>query len=194
MKDDTDGYMDELSKDAATFSGRLDFTDSVDQLFKFSINPIKIDQSCRFQRHFGADRFFILDVPSLAPDYYKHIPSALKKSRDNPNGLEPQEIHRRVMMWLFTGKLHIDDRQWRAFFIEPKDSTVKKRKEEGLYMRVHLFATDGTDFGTKSCRQVLQTLGSFLNWHLDFANNRKSTDLKLFSRVRLGLSRTIPTV
>jgi hypothetical protein len=45
---------------------KLSFSESsVGPLFKLALEPFQIEQSCRFQRAFGGDRFLYLLTPNL---------------------------------------------------------------------------------------------------------------------------------
>lgn len=175
------------------FSAKLDFSDKKGQLFDLTLNPIETDRSCRFHRKFGADRFMVLDIPCNAPQFHKDTPAELRES------VKPEDIHNKVIDWLGQSELYIAGRRWRAFFIEPKDVTKKKRKEEGTRSKVHLFAVDGVGF-TKTTTSTATTshcpisLCELIQWHTPLIANQKSTDLKLFARIHLGLSKTTPSI
>jgi len=177
-------YADNTSGTSVSLSGNLVFSrDLTKQIFDFKLNPVNNDKSCRFHRNFGADRFLVLDVP------YFEEQSLLPKVKELFKG---ESLHDQMFHWLATSNHHIAGRTWKMFFAEPKDQSKKKRKEEGMRQRIHLFAVDGFDFAFSKLSPI--SLENFLNWHLTFVDNRSSTDLKLFARIQLGLSKTKPTL
>lgn len=177
-------YMDTDSGKSVSLSGKLSFSkDLTKEIFDFKLNTINNDQSCRFHRKFGADRFLVLDVP------YLDTASLPAKPREAFKG---EEVHDSIFDWLTTTDLHIAGRTWRVFYVEPKDQTKKKRKEEGMRQKIHLFAVNGFDFAFARQRPI--QIKEFLQWHLPIQFNRKSTDLKLFARIQLGLSKTTATL
>lgn len=187
-------YVDEASGRSVQLSARLDFSRTPDkQLFDLTLNPIEVEKSCRFHRKFGADRFMVLDIPSFAPEYPKYLPEKLRKT------FKPEEIHEKIFSWLANRDLYIAGRIWRVFYVEPKDVNKKKRKEEGSRQKVHLFAVHGFDFAAPTAsatpgRHQALSLLDLIQWHLPLLDNKQSTDLKLFARIHLGLSKTAPTV
>jgi len=188
-------YVDEASGRSVKLSARLDFSRTPDkQLFDLKLNLVETEKSCRFHRKFGADRFMVLDIPSFAPEYPKSIPDKLKNIFK-----QPEEIHEKIFTWLANRDLYIAGRIWRVFFVEPKAVTKKKRKEEGTRQKVHLFAVHGFDFAaptasTSPNRHQSSPVLELIGWHLQLSNNKNSTDLKLFARIHLGLSKTTPSV
>jgi hypothetical protein len=64
-----------------SLKGKLIFNSKdADQVFKLHLEPLQMEQSCRFQRAFGGDRFLYLSVPSLT---YSKLPSHLKRQMNN---------------------------------------------------------------------------------------------------------------
>lgn len=192
---ENNSYVDEASGRSVQLSARLDFSSTPNkQLFDLKLNPIETEKSCRFHRKFGADRFMVLDIPSFAPEYPKDLPKKLRKT------FKPEEIHDKIFTWLANRDLYIAGRIWRVFFVEPKAvKKKKKRKEEGARQKVHLFAVHGFDFAAPTASSSPNRLQSLpvlelVGWHLQLLNNKNSTDLKLFARIHLGLSKTTPSV
>lgn len=187
-------YLHPATARSVSLSARLDFSKTPEKhLFELKLNPLENDKSFRFQRKFGADRFLVLDIPCFAPEYPKYIPEKLRTS------FKPEEIHERIFDWLGTKDLYIAGRMWRAFYVEPKDVPKKRRKDEGQRLKVHLFAVNGFDFASlrassQDTRHRPISLTELIQWHIPILPNSGSTDLKLFARMHLGLSRTTPTV
>ena len=188
-------YIDEATGRSVQLTARLDFSQTPDkQLFDLKLDPMETGIGCRFHRKFGADRFMVLDIPSFAPEYPKYLPQKLRRT------FKPEDIHDKIFAWLTNRDLYIAGRIWRLFYVEPKKvKNKKKRKEEGTRQRVHLFAVHGFDFiapttsTSPNGHQPLSLL-ELLEWHLALSDNKDSTDLKLFARINLGLSKTIPSV
>lgn len=201
-----DLYYDPISTSSVSFTGKLDFCENAGSLFVFKLNPITYEKSCRFHRQFGADRFLAIDMPYFdSRSLPKHLAEMLKAQGDLA------KLHDSVFRWLTTTDLHIAGRKWRAFYTEPiKSRSKKKRREENPRQRLHLFAVDGFDFkhaagdnpDSKSPMQPSQqssqhdpmSVLEFINWHIRLDKNAYSTDMKLFARIQLGLSKTLPTI
>lgn len=186
-------YIDKSKSKSVSFSARLDFGANPDkELFNLKLHPPSTDRSCRFHRKFGADRFLILDIPCFAPEWPMQIPEKLRTN------MKPEDLHNKIWDWLGQEDLYIAGRMWRAFYVEGKDNK-KKRKEEGNRLKVCLFAVHGFDFATHKSpasdpRHRAVSLLELVQWHIPLDPNSQSTDLKLFARIHLGLSRTTPTV
>jgi RNA dependent RNA polymerase len=150
---------------------------SDDDVFEFYLKPLQLDRSCRFHRQYGPSRFMVLHLPSTSIS--GDIPEVLKQ--DARSGVLSNSVAR----WLTTKHTFLG-RTWIAFFLEPEKKKSKSNAQSQGH-KVHLFAVSGDGL------PVIQ-IDNFLNWHLRFEHNRMSTDLKLFQRLSLGLSKTIATV
>lgn len=187
-------YIDSKDTRSVYFSARLDFASSPgEQFLSLKLNSIDTDKSCRFHRAFGSDRFLVLDIPSLSPDFPKSMSEKLKSV------LTPKELHERMFDWFGTKDLYIAGRTWRAFYTEPKEVPKRRRKEEGFRQKVHLFAVNGFDFASPTASPTDPghrplSLLDLVQWHIPIQPNKSSTDLKLYARMHLGLSKTTPTV
>ncbi|KIV93049.1 hypothetical protein PV10_04294 [Exophiala mesophila] len=180
-------------ENSITFSGSLEWSSSKDPtLFKLRLSPIQKDKSCRFYRKFGSDRFLVLSVPILSePPGEKH--------------------HDRICNMLATESLEIAGRHWRVFFVA-HEKAKKKRKpkdNERFYerfngrLKIHLFAEHGCGIAPDCLPDLSHvnpaahskiSVEDMIEWHMPLNDNLSSTDLKLFSRIHLGLSKTTPTV
>lgn len=192
-----DAYCDAKTRSSVALTARLDFNaKDAKHLFAFRLNPITHDKSCRFHRHFGADRFLTIDMPYFDN---RSLPTALLKALKTQGGL--QILHDSIFEWLTTNDLHIAGRRWRAFYAEPiKGRSRKRRKEEKSRQRLHLFAINGLDFNDPARARLNLTqhqpmsLLDLIDWHLSLKDNSHSTDMRLFARIQLGLSKTLPTI
>lgn len=185
-----DQYQDTKTKtdDVVTLSGKLEWDEKSEP--KFKLNPLRFERGYRFCRRFGSDRFLEVTFPVLqqVPQYY------VKR------GYDAGVVLRGIARWLATSNHYIAGRVWRGFFLEE----VKKKKAEVKESKVYMFAVDGDDFlrtphsispaGESADRHTPMNVKSLINWHIPLAENLKQNDCKLFQRLPLGLSRTLPTV
>lgn len=172
------------------FGGRLAFnTKSNGPIFTFSLDPMELDNSCRFHRAFGGDRFFYLLIPRMTL-----VPSHLQ-------GQKPH-LRKRIVEWLLAEKVFLG-RHWRAVYIEEAKRRGKKGKDYSH--RVVLFATEGLDIRPEIMTPIAGTLGEYssqprtsieqlLNWFMPLEKNKHQPYCKAFTRISLGFSRTTPTI
>jgi RNA dependent RNA polymerase len=156
-------------------SGALAFKTKTDEgLFDFKLKPLQLDLSCRFHRKYGPSRFMVVTVPSLSTD----VPSNFR-DRSRSGALSES-----VSRWLTTTHEFLG-RKWRVFYLEANKRKSKTSTTGGF--KVHLFAVCGEDISERI------DIHQLLNWHIPIEHNQDSTDLKLFQRLSLGLSKTIST-
>ncbi|KAK1996589.1 RNA-directed RNA polymerase [Colletotrichum falcatum] len=182
------------------FSAALDQAPKANKgrLFTLSMSPISLDQGCRLHRRFGSDRFLELLVPA--------------SNSWNPP-LNSPEASQEVTRWLSSRPHYFAGRHWRAFF--SRDGGYKK-PQKNLYLgpepkpvfreRISLFAENGNNFHSTSPRGGVSPNNStreprvklsryrMLDWLLQFSINQQQPYLKLFSRIQLGLSKTMPVI
>ena len=178
-------------------SGSLTWADAKKKnIFEFQLKPLRLEKSCRLHRRFGADRFLVVSMP-----YFTRLPTHLR----NKSKSDGVSYSKQISNWLAQSTHRICGREWRSFFLE---ADKKKSKDHQKGLKVYLFAVDGIDFGLPG-----PVIGAFpdtewrygrkhspmpvrqlLQWHLHPSEHLRSTDLKLFSRFSLGLSKTLPTV
>ena len=158
------------------------------RLFRPQMLAPLIDKSCRFHRAFGGTRFLELQVPFLRAGDIKDDSRHLKN--------HAQSISQAVIQWLSSRPLQIAGRSWRSFFV---DDSPFIDTDGVYYSRVHFFAVGGVGIVARNdpgerpiCHSM--TIEDFIDWHAPIRYNIGSTDLKLFARFKLGLSKTIPTV
>ncbi|KAL1957062.1 hypothetical protein VTO42DRAFT_6439 [Malbranchea cinnamomea] len=178
--------------DVVTLSGKLEWCEKSEPMFR--LNPLRFERGYRFCRRFGSDRFLEITFPALqkAPQFYVN------------QGYEPEVVLRGVARWLATSNHYIAGRTWRGFFLE---EVKKKKKSDVKESKVYLFAVDGDDFvrrlsgpndvsppGESADKHTPMCVDSLINWHIPFEENSDQKDCKLFQRLALGLSRTLPTV
>jgi hypothetical protein len=165
--------------DGYTFKAQMSFSPKrTGAVFCLKPAPIQRDHSCRFQRKFGADRFLYLTAPIFES----------KQTNGRYNQADMEMVGKRFSEWL--GKTHTFlGRQWQAFQTEPvKNSKTKNRQYDATHdKRVVLFAISGCDVKPIP-------VGQMLNWFIPFALNAHQPYPKIFARLDLGLSRTVPTI
>ncbi|POS76903.1 RNA-directed RNA polymerase [Diaporthe helianthi] len=150
---------------------------------RLRLQPPKLDKPHRLGRTYGPDRFLELLVPSPDPS---NLPSSLK---DKP-------FYDHLLDWL-TSKPHaFCGRLYRPFYLKsggqrkPPKQLLFGPDPKPTYMdRIFLFDISGND-------RPSTPLGSMVSWALDLkgGNNGSQPVLKLFQRLALVLSRTIPTI
>ena len=200
-----DTYQDYTQTKSVIFSGTLEWNNpGVPGLFHLRLQPLKLEESCRFHRAYGPDRFMSISMPSLSPNY---LPEHLKHHHE--------AVHSSVTEWLATCGHDIAGRKWKAFYVEGakrrwrkrnRDVEDSKKREKTVNIqgfKIHLFAIDGIDF-LRMERPLLRedarqshtkdSIENFLNWHIPIRANIKSADCKVFQRFALGLSQTLATV
>jgi RNA dependent RNA polymerase len=159
-------------------AGELRFKSKGDEgIFDFQLKPLHLDTACRFHRKYGPSRFMVVSLPSLSAD----APSKLKEAANS--GVLTESVAR----WLATAH-EILGRRWKAFFLEADKKKSKSNTQAPGY-KVHLFAEGGDGISAEDVVEIEQ----FLDWHIPIGQNLKSTNLKLFQRFSLGLSKTIST-
>lgn len=160
-----------------TFKGQINLSDRRrGSIFNLELHPIQADKACRFQRRFGSDRFLYLNTPK---------PPFNKSGRFNWD--ESQLILERWNDWLHAEHSFLG-RKWRVFHLEPmKRKTKGKKKPVTHDTRIVLFATEGCGIDKCSVRDMV-------NWFLPLGRNWGESYCKVYARLDLGLSKTIPTL
>ncbi|KAL4952540.1 RNA dependent RNA polymerase-domain-containing protein [Aspergillus filifer] len=185
--------------EAVVLTGNLEWCSKAEPgVLKLFLNPLKTERSCRFQRRFGSDRFLSLTLPApTRPPNHLRLPS------------HPALLRESIALWLTQNVHKCLGRTWKPFYVE-EVKQKRKIKVEPTF-RVEFFAIDGVDFKTlnpsfddelyrtspKSETSETRTpmnLQSLLEWHLSPQANLGQTNLKLFQRMSLGLSKTFATV
>lgn len=153
-------------------------------LIQIKLDPIRWDdQSSRAQRHFGSDRFLVLEAPSFTTNLPRSISG------------DDQGENRRIAFddWLSTPK-NFMGRKWYIFHVENYDQKkmkkkAKGKKDENLPVREFwLFATQGIGISKAV------TIFDLLNWMFPFRENAKLPVCKSFARFLLSIKHSIPSV
>jgi hypothetical protein len=189
-------YEDQATNQVAYFTGALDWEDDLRKgLFKLRLNECQLEQSCRFYRQVGADRFLVLYTPLLTS-----YPASIRKL-DNPEG----SLHQKIIEFLSQQKHFIAGRWWRVCDVDEEKTKLNKKKKRPKRLKFILFAVEGygitqetirvADINLRTKREYPKlSLHQLMDWHLNFSQNSHSTDLKLFARMGLGFSKTTPTI
>jgi len=169
-------------------------------LYRLDMRPLKLDPGCRLTRRFGPDRFFEILIPS--PTAYGAPYAKMEGASDL------------IIDWITQGQHSLVGREWRAFYTQ--DSGYKKPTKEYRLGpepkavqkdRVHFFAETGHDFRrapNNNCvfvdvdetvdHRTEFSVSQMLDWLLQVEKNTEQPHLKLFSRIQLGLTKTIPAL
>ena len=161
-------------------NGRLSFTSSEKMMFSLSLEPLRIDKSCRFQRKFGGDRFLFLLVPGLL-----NLPANIPNQQDH--------FRRRFLEWMLTEKNFLG-RVWRVVHIEkykpPKGQKAIKEKQNQIGYRLILFSISGSDIPDTQYTGLYDLINWFMSLNVD--HNLKLPYCKAYARLDLGFSKTLP--
>ncbi|KAK3368687.1 RNA dependent RNA polymerase-domain-containing protein [Podospora didyma] len=188
----------ESKGNAVILTANLDFNPSKEgPLLLLDMKPLRIEQGCRLTRRFGPDRFFEVLMPS---------PTAMNA----PEIVKARGGSEAVIKWLTQQQHSFVGRQWQAFYTKdagyrtpPKDFRLGPVKPI-FKDRVHFFAESGHNFRSPPPRSnftpaeesVSQRrdikVSQMLDWLLQLKHNVQQPHLKLFSRIQLGLSKTLP--
>lgn len=164
-------------------TGSLQFSEKPISLFKFQLQPIKVDLSHRLGRRMGNHRFLELELPLLSG---RNLPKTL-----GGLGERGREI---VVEWLVDTSHALFGRTWKPFFT----TKLKKKKRESTQSsetanRVYFFAIDGNGFEISMDSFHKHGFGYFtmsidrlLNLIRPTRKNKNQSYLKLFSRTSLG--------
>jgi hypothetical protein len=166
--------------DGYTFKGQIVINKvKTGPVFKLKLLPVAKDLSCRFQRHFDADRFLFLNFPSFD-----------SKKQPQPPRFSEEDLRRIEEQWgeWFSREHSFLGRTWRAFHIESVKKKNKISTGDTSDKRVILFATNGC--GIKKPISI----GEMINWFFPLALNKEQNFCKAYARLNLGLSRTTPTL
>ncbi|EEH05485.1 RNA-dependent RNA polymerase [Histoplasma capsulatum G186AR] len=209
-----DQYKDrKLTGDVMTLSCELTWCSQKEPgYFKLTLKPLKLLRGYRFCRRFGSDRFLELTYPILTEP-----PAHLVRKG---NAVEKEILIDAISRWMATSEHHLVGRVWKVLYLEDIQNKQKKAKkydsgeiraggsaiETPHKQKAYFFATDGIDFrkardpleippqGETSGQRTSMSIDALIDWHMPRAKNGHQSDMKLFQRLHLGLSRTLATV
>jgi len=160
-------------------TGRVVFDTGRTQSFlRLVLDPLQLaSTSNRFFRHFRAQRFLKLIVPSFGD-----IPPPLNVKR--------AQIHPRIQEWLNMPDKELIGCKWSAFHTRARKRKKSKSKfveDEDEGYEVMLFATEGLDLPHI-------TVYDLLNWFIPIKRNSRQSSCKAFARLELGVFGTSPLI
>ncbi|KAL3458542.1 RNA dependent RNA polymerase-domain-containing protein [Aspergillus heterothallicus] len=164
----------EKHSEVIVLTGDLEWcTKSEPGVLKLRLNPLKTERSCRFHRRFGSDRFLSLTIPAPSrPPSHLRLPD------------HPALLRESIAL------------TWTPFFVEEVKQKRKIRAEPRF--RVDFFAIGGIDFlgrfNTSEFRVSDKNESADTHTPMSLDENSGQTNLKLFQRISLGLSKTYATV
>lgn len=171
------------------FAASLEFsTMKSDSPLGLKLQPLKLEQPHRLGRKYGADRFLELLVPS--PD-----------SSNLPWFMKDKPFYDELVNWLTKRPHAFCGRRYRPFYLKSGGQRKPLRylqfgpDPKPVYTdRIFLFAEHGIDMARNE--QPSTPVESLVSWALDLQTGRNDSQpvLKLFQRLALVLSKTIPTI
>jgi hypothetical protein len=147
-------------------------------IFRWNLNPTRKEtKSTHLERHFGFDRFLTVTFPSITRD----LPAHLQGQRD--------ELFSAFMDWILKPKIFLG-RVWRVFFSKEHENKAFKKKviDNSRDRDFFFFAVSGDGI------RAPMTYFDFMDWMIPFKENAMQSAYKLFARIPLYLSRTMPTI
>ena len=181
-----------------SLGGELTYSKSgQDSLFQFQLKPLKTEPSYRLQRHFGGHRFLQLSLPGLRP---RELPEHLKDSADL--------ARQRIIDWLLDCTHEILGRRWRPFFSKPEPTSTTSRKAKKYVFnesqtRLYLFAETGHGFQLPTSQRSgdisdvrsppVWSVEKMIEWLIEIPRHADELCPKLYARIALGVSQTVPT-
>lgn len=164
------------SDQQVVYAASLDFSRRSTAL-QLTLQPLKLEQSHRLGRYYGADRFIEVLIPS--PD-----------SSNLPTGKKNASFSEDLIHWL--GEEHLFcGRSWKAFYTKSggsrkpvRDLQFGPEPKPVFKDRIYFFAESAE--ADPQMRRV--RLSSMLNWALDIRQKQNGLQpiLKLFQRIALG--------
>ena len=183
--------------DEVTFSGKLRFVDDNTNgpILRFTLMPLRLEPSYRLSRQFGHDRFLIVTFPGLDGS---DLPRSLRTS--------PLVARNALLDWLVGSHLFLG-RTWRVFYHKqdrPRVTRLNSNMPRDNRHKIYMFAEDGPGFhksppfGEIDQRRPKEaqtlTREDMLEWFVPAVPNQSQPVLKLFKRLDLAVSKTVPTI
>ncbi|KAM0345777.1 hypothetical protein ACHAPU_006130 [Fusarium lateritium] len=174
-------------------------TDNSGPLYRLKLQPPRLELGHRLARRFGADRFMEIIMPSPTS---RDAPEIIKQDAQGAD---------KVIRWLTDNLHYFVGRHWAPFYNREAKRTAKDPRPPHktitiMQERVYFFATDGNNFRPPENQFPLQEeakspeyrtkmrRSDLLNWAIDIEGNALQSVPKLFSRLALSLSKTVPTI
>ncbi|KAF4444402.1 hypothetical protein F53441_11126 [Fusarium austroafricanum] len=173
-------------------------TEDSGPLYRLKLQPPRLELGHRLARRFGADRFMEIIMPSPTS---KDAPEIIKRDAHGPD---------KVIKWLTESLHYFVGRSWAPFYTRDYKKSIKDPRSPYKPMvimqeRVYFFAMDGINFrlpenqfpsleeATSLGHRTKMRRCDLLNWAVNIEQNASQPVPKLFSRLALSLSKTVPT-
>uniref|UniRef100_A0A8H7TRK7 RNA-dependent RNA polymerase n=1 Tax=Bionectria ochroleuca TaxID=29856 RepID=A0A8H7TRK7_BIOOC len=172
-----------------------------DPFYIAKLDPLHFHLGHRLDRRWGSDRLLEVTIPTLAPSKS----SGLEADRE-------RERSKTIIRWLCGQAHYFLGRLWAPFFTRPTKKPIKDVREpeksgDQYLEQIYFFAIDGNNF-TPSIpnsappqdeaemlhERTKMSLSELFEWSISGSQSGNQRVPKLFSRLALNLSRTIPTV
>ncbi|TKA26645.1 hypothetical protein B0A50_04753 [Salinomyces thailandicus] len=163
--------------DQSTLCARLHFSDSKSgPVFDFELLRPRKEHAHSFERKWGRDRILSVDIPNLL------------KPPDTRNGHMDGKQVKEYFQEMLKSNHMFAGRTWFCYHLKAKTRKPSEHAEviPGTYS-ASFFALDGPGLESVSVAQLT-------DWWLKLRKNRKTAAAKIFSRLDLGQSRTVPTL
>lgn len=174
---------------SVSLTGIVKFNSSHDaksSLFTILLNPLDTMRGNRFWRKFGSDRFLTLKLPTVPREESLPTKTPFRYKRL----CTPDKFNEAIIDFLMQEPgIELLGRVWKCFFIrDPRERKQKSNSGLGPFQAI-LFAVSGEgiqeNFGVED----------LLHWHIPFVPQNLETRVpKLWSRISLGLTRTIEAI
>ena len=190
----TGNFLDESQRVSASLSGTLTWASPGSQdVFHLQLKPLAVSETCRFERKVGSDRIMVLTLPSMS-----QAPSHLQQGTKGG-------VREVVARWLVQTQHRIAGRLWQAFYVDSIGNSRRKIRRRVVYAKDVLGSDEIASFkvwllavgelaANGEVRQLEPSREAFFSWHIPISDNVDSADCKTFQRLRLGLSKAVPTV
>lgn len=101
-----------------TMCGSFHYHKSSTSLFRFQLEPLRLEESYRMSRRFGSDRFIEISIPDVIVD--KRGPKILQNV-----GRKSKDV---IVDWMLDEMHHLVGRIWKPF----GQKSIKRRREQKL--------------------------------------------------------------
>ncbi|KAI4093045.1 MAG: hypothetical protein LQ339_007768 [Xanthoria mediterranea] len=164
--------------------GKLEFnSEGEDPPMRLCLDSLRTGKSCRFLRSHGAHNFVYISVPNIAN-------TAKRETLIVP----------RFRKWLKEDKTFLG-RKWAVMYTKKKDRKPGQfelgAEKKGLLVILYAIENEqGQSMKKPATRSACQasSIDEVVNWFLPLEKNAQLPHCKAYSRLALGLSKSVPTV
>lgn len=167
---------------------------------RIKLNPLTRVSSNRYLRKFGSDRFLHLTLPSFDASDVSGRPAQYATAAG------AEKLKKEMLAWLTKdGELDLMNRIWKPFYVkEVKRQAQGKKRGKETRFQIIFFAVRGVGIGELRSDGGLYANESFegrgemtpeqlLRWQIPLEKEAGTTVPKIWSRVELGFSKSVPT-